>query len=79
MIPAPECKLGYTDEQVAKILGDRKDAFYHWMRGQTAAVCGCRTYDHTRKEYVPDDCGPHGVVVYSDDLKRFLRGSPPLD
>lgn len=75
-----ECELGFPYLQVERIIGrDRMTDFSYWMRGQTQAICDGRRYDHDAKRYYPTDCGPHGVVVYSHDLKRYLAGLPVLD
>lgn len=78
-IEQPECALGYTDEQLKRILGDRLPEFMQWMAGQTVSLCDGRAYDHSRKEYVETGCGPHGTVTYPWDLDRFLRGQPVID
>lgn len=78
-LPKPECGLGYTDSQLKTILGSRYEEFMLWMRGQTVAICGGRFYDHEISEYRNTGCGPHGVVVYSWDLERFLLGLPIID
>lgn len=68
-LPAPECELGYPAGQLAAILGSRKRAFDLWMRGQTAAICDGRSYNHGKREYQPTGCGPHGMVVYRWDVE----------
>jgi len=78
-LPPADCKHGYTADQLDAILGDRRGAFDHWMRGQTCAVCTGKLYDHSKQEYYEDGCGPHGVVVYGHDLAGFLAGHPVLD
>ena len=75
----PECKHGFTQGQLVDILGDRLVEFKMWMRGQTIASCDGRLYNHGKKEYEPSGCGPHGFVVYSWDLERFLDGRPIID
>jgi hypothetical protein len=79
-LPAPECEGGYTNWQLAEILGNRLDKFEQWMRGQTMMLCEGRSYDHDRCEYVPA-CGgvAHGGIVYRWDLERFLDGRPVID
>lgn len=67
-LPAPECVLGYTGNQVREIMGDRLDEFHRWMRGQT--VSGCQAEECDRA---------HGGVVYESDLVRFLDGRPIID
>jgi hypothetical protein len=78
-IPKPECQLGYPESQLKEILGDRLEDFNLWMRGQTIAGCDGRRYDHDKKEYQPTGCGPHGYVIYSWDLERYLAGGFPID
>jgi hypothetical protein len=78
-LPDPECKLGYTDAQLHTILTSRYEEFWLWMRGQTFSSCDGRAYNHDKKEYEDTGCGPHGFVVYSWDLLRFLEGKPVVD
>ncbi|RAO26490.1 hypothetical protein PSN13_06518 [Micromonospora saelicesensis] len=78
-LPEPACRYGYTVEQLQEALGDRADAFGRWMSGQTGAICDGRAYDYDACEYRETNCGPHGSVVYSHDLRRFLAGGRPLD
>lgn len=79
-LPDPECRLGYTFEQLEKILGGRLDFFGHWMRGQTMAICDGRQYSHETQEYT-ETCGgtAHGVIVYRYDLERYLLALPVVD
>lgn len=77
--PAAECQLGFTRAQVEQILGDRLDAFNYWMRGQTAAICDGKRYDHDAREYRETGCGPHGLVIYVHDVANYLDGGPILD
>lgn len=72
-----ECELGIPQAGVERILeaqGLDKETFWLWMRGQTTAICDGRRYNHVAKEYETNDCGPHGTVVYSYDVVRYLRG-----
>lgn len=80
-LPEPECQHGYTQTQIEKIMGDRIDAFYRWMRGQTTMLCDGRRYDYTIKSYVPDGCSPggHGMIIYRSDVEQYLNGGFPLD
>lgn len=87
----PECRGGYTREQIMEIVGDRVDDFWHWMRGQTMMICN----QDPQRKWVDDseapggmrivDIGPslcdqpHGVVVYPWDLQRYLDGRPIID
>lgn len=77
-LPEPECKWGYTSRQIEQIMGDRIDAFYRWMRGQTVSLCGGSEYRHG-EGYAPNACGPHGTVVYRCDVEQYLQGGGPLD
>lgn len=74
-----ECQLGYTEAQLQRILGPNLAAFNKWMTGQTMGVCDGRVYDHDERKYYPNNCGPHGGVVYGSDLRQFLAGGLPLD
>lgn len=78
-LPKPACELGYTEDQIEEILGDRIKAFNKWMYGQTQALCDGRSYNYEKKEYAPTGCGPHGATVYSWDLQDFLAGRPVTD
>ena len=74
-----ECELGYPEEQLARILGNRLREFHGWMFGQTMAICDGRRYDPGTDAYEPSGCGPHGFIVYPWDLGRFLDGLPVID
>lgn len=78
----PDCRLGYTAEQVKDILGSevRYRQFLHWMEGQTTAICEGRSYNYDKREY-EEACGakPHGTVYYKGDLLRFMAGLPIID
>ena len=78
-LPDPECQYGYTEEQLSTILGERIDAFNHWMRGQTMSICDGRRYDYDKGEYEDTGCGPHGVITYRWDVQRFIDGRPIVD
>lgn len=79
-LPLPECKWGYTDQQLRSILGNRYSEFMGWMSGQTIAGCDARQYNHSTQEYEPSGCDkPHGLVTYSNDLSGFLKGRPIID
>lgn len=80
-LPKPECKYGYTENQLIEILSpiNKYVEFNKWMYGQTGSICDGREYDYGKKEYVATGCGPHGGVVYSSDLERFLQGRPIID
>jgi hypothetical protein len=68
-LPPPVCRYGYTEAQLAAILGPRLAAFHAWHVGQTGAICeggdGC--------------AAPHGLIVYTHDVRQFLAGVPDLD
>lgn len=67
-VPNPECRYGYTAEELKTILGDQLGAFDQWFVGQTGAVCEGRS-----------GCGPHGFVVYRSDVIDFLAGRETAD
>ena len=80
-LPAPSCPVGYTAEDLKKILGDDMEKFQNWMVGQTISLCEGRKFNYDTHEYVPTECSahPHGAVVYPWDLRQFLAHKPPLD
>ncbi|PZG12953.1 hypothetical protein C1I95_24740 [Micromonospora craterilacus] len=78
-LPDPDCRYGYTVEQLEAILGDRLDAFGRWIDGQTISLCTGSEFDNQAKGNKPTGCGPHGSVVYGSDLRRFLAGRRSLD
>jgi hypothetical protein len=78
-LPEPECSLGYSGTQLQSFLGVMFTDFCHWMRGQTVSLCDGKFYDHTLKQEIDSNCGPHGVVVYADDVLRYLQGKPVID
>lgn len=79
-LPDPECKYGYTSQQLEKILGVLLPKFDKWMEGQTMCICDGRRYNVETRQYEPSECSvPHGTVVYPWDLERFLLKLPPLD
>lgn len=78
-LPAPECELGYTEHQIAQIMGPSLDRFNKWMSGQTMSICDGRRYNHKLGQYEATGCGPHGTITYSHDVRRFLSGGQPLD
>lgn len=81
----PKCHLGYTPDQITTLTGNREQEFWHWMRGQTVAVCNAEP----QREWVLGElveAGPplcsvaHGMpIVYRSDLERFLEGLPVID
>lgn len=78
-LEAPECELGYPLRQLQRVLGIKYPQFSKWFAGQTGAICDGRKYSYERKEYEPTGCGPHGMVVYTHDLRNFLQGGRVLD
>lgn len=78
-IEKAECQLGYTREQLKRIFGDRLPDFNSWMIGQTGALCNGARYNYETKKEEPSGCGPHGYVVYSWDVERYLQGRPVID
>ncbi|WP_431728608.1 hypothetical protein [Verrucosispora sp. TAA-831] len=78
-LPEPDCRYGYTAAQLEAVLGDQVDAFGRWIDGQTMSICDGAVYDPESRVNVPTGCGPHGVVAYGHDLRRFLAGRRPLD
>lgn len=71
----PSCRLGYTEEDLEVILGDRLTEFWGWMRGQTGAVCDGTKYDPDTKTRLIGCEEAHMFVVYAWDLRRFIEGS----
>lgn len=78
-LPPPECGLGYPSGQLDVILGGDRPTFDKWMNGQTMAICDGRKYNYGTHQYDDDGCGPHGVVVYSWDVKKFFSKSRWID
>lgn len=74
VVPESPCHLGYPRDAVEQIFAENVARFDEWMRGQTVAICDGRRFDHEAAEYEPTNCGPHGVVVYEWDLRRYLAG-----
>jgi hypothetical protein len=74
-LPKPECKLGYTEDQIVDIFPDqeKRNKFYKWMSGQTCAICNREFYDYDRDEYYDSGCGPHGTIYYTQDVQRFIK------
>ncbi len=73
-VPAPTCPHGYTEVDLAGILGERLDHFNQWMSGQTMSVCDGKRYSHEDRAYYPTECAddPHGPVVFPWDLHKYL-------
>lgn len=72
-LPKPECEMGYPLAQVKNILGNNIDTFNKWMVGQTGAICNGKLYDRDLDKNVSSGCGPHGMIIYTHDLKEFIR------
>lgn len=52
----PSCPMGYTKEDLDKIFGPSVGEFYHWMGGQTTAVCDGSKYSHETGEFTTTEC-----------------------
>lgn len=78
-LPEPECSYGYTIAQLHDILGEHLADFELWMYGQTAMLCSGERYNHDTQQYESDCDEPHGAVVYTRDLERYLQGRPVID
>ena len=77
---APICKYGYPHSQLVDVFSpELLKEFFSWMRGQTFSSCDGQEYSHVEKKMVPTNCGPHGWVYYTDDVRRFLEGKPVID
>lgn len=76
----PACELGYTQEQVERLVGaDDEKAFNRWLGGPDHPRAECRGshFDYRLKQTV--GCAePHGTVVYTEDFWRYLAGYPTL-
>lgn len=73
--PKPDCPSGYSWDLIEEILDEvTLKEFHRWMNGQTMTICEGRRYNHELRKYERDECeyNPHGAVVYSYDLHRFL-------
>jgi hypothetical protein len=79
-LPEPICRSGYPISQLESFLGDQGMRRLNlWMEGQTGSICDGRRYDHENRCYVPTGCGPHGMVYYTHDVKRWAEGLPIVD
>lgn len=79
-VPVPPCGMGYPVAFLSSFLNrEQKDSLMEWMTGQTVGECDGRMYDHEHKCYNPTGCGPHGIVIYTGDLYRWLKGLPVVD
>ena len=74
------CKYGMTSSDLHDVFSPEEVAeFYDWMRGQTGAICDGTEWDYAIEDYIETDCGPHGMVVYRNDVMRFIEGLPVVD
>lgn len=79
-LPEPQCRNGYTNDQLKAILGDRYTEFNDWMVGQTVRLCDGLRWNEALDVHEPNGCDePHGFVAYRWDLERFLAGLPIID
>ena len=74
------CKMGMTSDDLAYVFDEAalKD-LAHWMRGQTGAICEGIEWDYALGDYIESGCGPHGYIVYTGDVERFVLGLPVID
>lgn len=78
--PAPLCEIGYPHSQLEQTLSVLKmKDFLRWMMGQTFSMCTGQIFDYATNRMVPSNCGPHGFVYYTSDVRAFLDGRQPLD
>ncbi len=80
-LPDPECEGGYPWSQIDAIFDvDTVKRLEKFMAGQTMMICEGRRYNHETGGY-REACGgvPHGGVVYSWDLQRFVEGRKVID
>ena len=92
MIPEPECRRGYPWTQIYEMFDeDVVEDLESFMVGQTMTICEAAP----QREWIddPDAPGgmrlvevgpplcdrPHGPVVYTHDLERWMRGGPIVD
>ena len=78
-LPA-SCKLGMTSANLASVFSEEElEDLHHWMRGQTGAICEGVEWDYATEDYIESGCGPHGYIVYTGDVERFVLGLPVID
>lgn len=79
--PRKSCPMGHTRDDLEHIFGERLPSFQAWMNGQTGSVCDGRFYNYETRGYEPSPCvdHPHGLVIYSSDVKRYIAGLPIMD
>ena len=86
----PECQMGYTGEQVARIMGNRLGEFHVWMHGQTRSLCEGPfkpewwEYIRAHPEFYGENPRPacevaHGGITSEVDVLRFLERRPVID
>lgn len=78
-LPAPECKYGYTQDQLKSILKDRFNDFCDYSIGSTGTICNGQEYNRDTDKHDLTNCGPHGLVTYKCDVETFLEGRPTFD
>ena len=78
-LPA-SCKYGMTSDDLGNVFDhDERAEFDDWYRGQTGAICDAREWDYDLNFYIDSDCGPHGMVVYRNDVMRYVLNLPVVD
>lgn len=79
-LPPPDCSGGYSVTLLKQHMDGQQLARLNvWMTGQTMMFCTGKLYDHDKQEYIDDCETPHGAVIYSHDLERFLHALPIID
>jgi hypothetical protein len=78
-LPGPNCEIGYSEDLLEEVLGERYPEFKKWMVGQTGGICDGSRFDAENNRMVASGCGPHGFTSYSWDVQRFLDGRPVVD
>lgn len=71
MVTKPECRWGYTLEQLNDLLSEDFPNLLNWLgeAKRTVMLCQGRTYDCDEKE----QCSlPHGPVVFTADFEEYL-------
>jgi hypothetical protein len=91
---APSCPDGYTEKDLEIIMGARLPEFRKWMTGQTCSLCEGKEYNHATQQYQSTVCSGmfpgmavsrdevlegHGMITYTWDVDRFLKGLPVID
>lgn len=78
-LPPPDCKYGYTQDQLEQMFGVALPVFKRWMRGQTVMVCEGVRYNHDTNKYEDDCVTGHGMITYAHDVARWLGGREIID